>query len=763
MKKLIWALVFVFMSVGLSWATVSTISSRIQYNCDGIVVAYTYDFKIYEDDDIDVITSDSSLSETTLVLNTDYTVSGAGDTGGGTVTLITGATCASNYILTLLRNIDITQDTDFSDGSTLTAAGIEAPPDKSRIIDQQLKESISRSLKLPKSSTLSDVDVPVSASRSIGWNSAGTALTTYATSGIVANADFDTLDGNHGNNIATAIANIGAGSQALFCVAPTTMAESSIIPTNIEFIALKGCLITTTGYTLTINGPFNSGVHQVFTGSGTIVFGGGNVEYVYPEWWGTGVGTIQSAVAAIGATAIPIKVLPGSTYQFLTTLNIDQHYTTIVSDNKPTKIDVGSGNTIPPPILEYTGTSGTAILVSLSTNSGVGAGNFIRGVVLKGFALQVTQNTDVGLRVWHSNSGAYKNLQIFGNSDNDFGTGEDTLAIGSTGHNIGMAVQGGVDDLYEEIHINGIGIDNIAGATKYLGRGVYISGGYSGSPITTTSFNHVYSSYAKTPWYIAGVATLNNCVGENGQLQGIYATVDADVTFNDWWGENNTIQMNSQGGLGRLVFNRGRFQHGNNQTFFYAASSERIAFNQCYFNSGHANPIIFRSADFSTTVARFNQCQFSTNTTMLGVGVTAAMGKIILTDMQTVVYRFIKTSIATTATIDMEASVSDSGGNFDGTTYTMPMDGNIIGVNIYSVNTYTSGSFSTNVEINGSAVVAIGSTSAAEVIQGNSPLLDRFSAGDTLGIVFSTASYVPNGAGEDFIVEVVVAFGDDGL
>ena len=303
MKKLIWALMFIFAFVGIAWATVSTTSSRIQYNCDGATVAYIYDFKIYEDNDIDVVTADSSLSEATLILNTDYTVSGAGDTGGGTVTLTSGETCASNYTITLLRNIDITQDTDFTDGSTLTAAGIEAPPDKSRIIDQEIKEQLDRAIGVPRSSTLTGLVAPVSASRAIGWDSSGTGLTTYATNAVTS-TDFDTLAGNHGNSIATAITDIGAGSQALFCDAATTVSTNQTLPSNINFIALKGCIITVdAGVSLTIN-SFEAGIYPTFNTISGIDFGDSAVDRIYPQWWGAvGDAVTDDTTAFTGAEA----------------------------------------------------------------------------------------------------------------------------------------------------------------------------------------------------------------------------------------------------------------------------------------------------------------------------------------------------------------------------------------------------------------------------------------------------------------------------
>lgn len=170
-------LTMAFMSIS-SHATVNITTSRIQYSCNGSTTVFAYNFKVYEDDDLEVISTDTSDIESTLILNTEYTVSGSGDDSGGNVTLATGGTCPSGNTLTILRNIDITQDTDYSDGQTLTADGLETPPDKSRIIDQQFNENLDRSFKVIESSTLTDLTVIPTANEAIFFNSAGTGLET---------------------------------------------------------------------------------------------------------------------------------------------------------------------------------------------------------------------------------------------------------------------------------------------------------------------------------------------------------------------------------------------------------------------------------------------------------------------------------------------------------------------------------------------------------------------------------------------------------
>lgn len=64
-------------------------------------------------------------------------------------------------------------------------------------------------------------------------------------------------------------------------------------------------------YILTINGPFEAGLYQVFSGfsAGNVTFGAGSVKEVYPEWWATNtipgttdmITALQSAENSLGS------------------------------------------------------------------------------------------------------------------------------------------------------------------------------------------------------------------------------------------------------------------------------------------------------------------------------------------------------------------------------------------------------------------------------------------------------------------------------
>jgi hypothetical protein len=88
--------------------------------------------------------------ETVLVLGTDYTVAGVG-ASSGSVTLTAALPVGQN--LTVVRNVPATQEADYVAGDAFPAESHEEALDKLTMLTQQLQEEVTRSAKLPASST----------------------------------------------------------------------------------------------------------------------------------------------------------------------------------------------------------------------------------------------------------------------------------------------------------------------------------------------------------------------------------------------------------------------------------------------------------------------------------------------------------------------------------------------------------------------------------------------------------------------------------
>lgn len=128
--------------------TVSTANKRIKYSGNGSTVAFTYNFRILDQDELEVILVNSSGVEILQVITTNYTVAGVGDAGGGTVTMVTAP--ATGESLVLRRNMPFTQGTDYTSGDAFPAETHEEALDELTMADQQLLEVTDRAIKAPK-------------------------------------------------------------------------------------------------------------------------------------------------------------------------------------------------------------------------------------------------------------------------------------------------------------------------------------------------------------------------------------------------------------------------------------------------------------------------------------------------------------------------------------------------------------------------------------------------------------------------------------
>jgi hypothetical protein len=164
--------------------TVSSTANRVSYNCGGSQTAFVYNFKIFQDSDLKVILTDSGGNETTLTLNSDYTVSGAGNESGGSIT--TTQAYASGNRITIIRELPLKQETNYEEGGSFPAESHENALDKLTMICQQLGEAIGRAIKLPQSSAYSDLQIPdPEANKALIWNAAGTALINAVVSSVI--------------------------------------------------------------------------------------------------------------------------------------------------------------------------------------------------------------------------------------------------------------------------------------------------------------------------------------------------------------------------------------------------------------------------------------------------------------------------------------------------------------------------------------------------------------------------------------------------
>ncbi len=167
--------------------TLSNTNTRMDYTGNGAVDTYSYTYKIFANSHLKVTQRDTDDVETLLVLDTDYTVIGAGDTSGGSITLTAG-NLPSDYILTIRRVVPVTQETDFRNQGDFFPDIHEDQFDLTTMAEQQLGEETGRTITLPETVTGVDTELPVPAA--LKWFRYNAAADGFE---LVDAADFSTL------------------------------------------------------------------------------------------------------------------------------------------------------------------------------------------------------------------------------------------------------------------------------------------------------------------------------------------------------------------------------------------------------------------------------------------------------------------------------------------------------------------------------------------------------------------------------------------
>ncbi len=149
-----------------------TISSAVcvnQYTGNGATATYAFSFRILAEADLLVTSVTTAGVESTLVLDTDYTVSWEEGDADGTITLTAG-NLTSGYGLTIRRERDMTQTTDIRNGGPFFQELVENALDHQTMLSQQLQAQVDRSLKVAETDdTDLDMTLPVAADRASNY------------------------------------------------------------------------------------------------------------------------------------------------------------------------------------------------------------------------------------------------------------------------------------------------------------------------------------------------------------------------------------------------------------------------------------------------------------------------------------------------------------------------------------------------------------------------------------------------------------------
>ncbi len=179
---------------------IGDIAPRIQYRGDGTQTVFTFPFPIFDDADIEI------YEDTTLqTITTHYTVAGAGDSAGGTVTFVTAP--ANGVVVTLRRNVAIERTSDFQESGEFRAKVINDELDKLTATQQQIETDQDRSLRLGPTDSATSTIIPDKATRS-------SKVLGFDANGDPAASSMNLADMESGATNATANASAAAASAA---------------------------------------------------------------------------------------------------------------------------------------------------------------------------------------------------------------------------------------------------------------------------------------------------------------------------------------------------------------------------------------------------------------------------------------------------------------------------------------------------------------------------------------------------------------------
>lgn len=151
--------------------TVTVTTARVEYTGNGSTTAFTVPFYFLANGDLKVY--QAGVLKT---ITTHYTVSGAGNPAGGTVTFGTAPTSGQSVVI--FRDPALTQSTDYTPNDPFPAESHERALDRLTMIAQRNRELVDRAFHLADGDTsgASTVIPSPEANTVVSWNSQGTAL-----------------------------------------------------------------------------------------------------------------------------------------------------------------------------------------------------------------------------------------------------------------------------------------------------------------------------------------------------------------------------------------------------------------------------------------------------------------------------------------------------------------------------------------------------------------------------------------------------------
>lgn len=154
-----------------------TTENKVIHQGDGSSVVFGVPYLFYADSDLKVYLNDTtSEDEPVLVDSGDYTVAGAEDDNGGTVTMDTAPLGPNLEELIIERDVPETQESAYKNYNRFNAPVVERGLNRLTMMVQQLTERIGRALLKPiNESTVTSIPSP-STGKALKWDASGNLI-----------------------------------------------------------------------------------------------------------------------------------------------------------------------------------------------------------------------------------------------------------------------------------------------------------------------------------------------------------------------------------------------------------------------------------------------------------------------------------------------------------------------------------------------------------------------------------------------------------
>lgn len=232
--------------------TVPNLVNRVDAVGNGSVSTYSYTFRIFAATDLVVTeTVVATGVATTMILNTDYTVTGVGAAGGGSITLVAGNLPAGTNI-TIRRVLPLTQTTDLRNQGAGFQETLEDQFDRDVMIEQQTQEQVGRQYTLPvgEVGTTANTTLPALGLRKglvLGWDPTTGAPIATAVSNTLVSAAMIPVVGAVTTAVArTALGFAGSGGTVQTAnIEPAGLAAAAYAALSVGTAAIANLAVTT--------------------------------------------------------------------------------------------------------------------------------------------------------------------------------------------------------------------------------------------------------------------------------------------------------------------------------------------------------------------------------------------------------------------------------------------------------------------------------------------------------------------------------------